>query len=130
MIAKLSPKVYTECTEVMFGIILLVVIALGFGYFATQNTLIIPIILFGYTIWEVPLYVGIGIAFLLGLFLFWLISLVDTVGFAMKLRGKENTIKDTKKNVQDLTRRVNELEIENARLKGELKKESKDPNSL
>ena len=114
----------------MFGIILLVVAALGFGYFATQNTLIIPIILFGYHIWDVPLYIVIGVAFLFGIFLFWLISLVDSIGFVMKLRGKENTIKDSKKNVQDLTRRINELEIENARLKGELKKESKDPNSL
>lgn len=114
----------------MFGIILLVVTALGFGYFATQNTLSIPIVLTGYNIGDIPLYVVIGVSFLLGLFLFWLISLVDSVGFAMKLRGKENTIKDTKKNIQDLTRRINELEIENAQLKGELKKESKNPNSL
>lgn len=112
----------------MFALILLVILALAFGYFATQNTLNIPITLASYTFSGVPLYIVLGITLLIGLLFSWFVSLLDSFSVAMKLRGKDSTIKDSNKTIQDLTKRVNELEIENAKLKGS--KEQTDDKSL
>lgn len=114
----------------MFSLILMVAIALGFGYFATQNTIAIPITIGSSTIQGVPLYVVLGIILLIGLFLSWLISLLNSISSTMKLRGKEHTIKDAKQTINELTKQVNELQIENAKFKGELSKDSVDDKSL
>lgn len=114
----------------MFTLILLVIVALGFGYFATQNTLYIPITIANSVIPDVPLYIVLGLTLLLGLSISWIISLLDSFSVAMKLRGKEHTIKDAKHTINDLTKRVNQLEIENAKLKGNVEKEQVDDESL
>ena len=114
----------------MFSLILLVIFAIIFGYFATQNTQTITVTLYNYTISSIPLYIVIGAALLIGLSLSWLISLSGSVSTAMKIRGKESTIKDAKKNIHDLTKQVNQLEIENARLKGKVEEEQVDDESL
>lgn len=108
----------------MFSLILLVVVGLMFGYFATQNTVITPITLAGYPISDTPLYLIIGITLLLGLLLAWIISLSDSIMAALKLRGKEHTIQAAQKTNSALSQKINALEVENARLKGELKKQS------
>lgn len=112
----------------MLTFILLLILALGFGYFATQNTLSIPITLANYTLSNVPLYMVIGVTFLLGLSLSWLNSLLDSFSSAMKLRGKDSAIKGSKRTINDLTKQINQLEIENAKLKG--RKEQEDDDSL
>jgi len=100
----------------MFTLILLVILALGFSYFATENTQLSTITLAGYTLAQIPLYILIGITLLLGLSFSWLLSLLDSLSTSMKLRGKEHDIKDAKQIIHDLTKKVNHLEIENARL--------------
>ncbi len=112
----------------MFTLILFVILALIFGYFASQNTQNITITLANYVITSIPLYIVIGVALLIGLSLSWLYSLLDSFSAAMKLRGKDSTIKDSKRTIHDLTKRVNQLEIENAKLKG--RKEQADDESL
>lgn len=102
----------------MFNFIFLLVLALIFGYFATQNTQNITITVASYTLSSIPLYAVVGITLLIGLSFFWLISLVDSLSSAIKLRGKEHKIKDANKTIQNLNKQIKELEIENARLKG------------
>ncbi len=106
----------------MFTLILLVILGLVFGYFATQNTLHIPITIASYTLRDVPLYAVLGITLLVGFGISWIISLLDSISVALKLRGKESTIKNTKTTVNVLEKRVNELELENAKLKGQLER--------
>ncbi len=106
----------------MFTLILLVLLGLVFGYFATQNTLHIPITAAGYTIKDVPLYIVLGITLLIGFGISWIINILDSIAAAFKLRGKDSTIKNTKATVSALEKRVNELELENAKLKGQLGK--------
>ncbi len=106
----------------MFSLILLVVVGLLFGYFATQNAVHTQVTLAGYPITDTPLYAIIGVALLLGLLLAWIISLSDSIMAALKLRGKEHTIRDAQKTNKELTQKITSLELENARLKGELKK--------
>lgn len=87
-----------------------------FSFFATENTMPATITLAGQTLTQVPLYILIGITLLIGLFLSWVISLLDSLAVSMKLRRREHTIKDAQQTIQDLNKRVNDLEIDNARL--------------
>ena len=114
----------------MFSLIVYLILAIVFGYFATQNTESITLNFASYKIEDIPLYVGLGITLLIGLFFSWLINLIDSFSASMKLMGKDHVIKDDKKMIRELTKKINQLELENAKLTGELKKESKDPNSL
>ena len=102
----------------MFTVILFLILALVFGYFATQNTQHINLTVANYSLSSIPLYAVVGITLLIGLLFSWLVSLMDSFSGAMKLRGKEHKIKDANKTIQDLNKQVKELEIENARLKG------------
>lgn len=114
----------------MFNLILLVAVALGFGYFSTQNTLTTPLIFGSYTSPEIPVYVIVGITLLIGLLLAWIISVLSSLATAINLRDKEKAIKEHEDTIQTLTKRINELQIENANLKGELKSEPLDELTL
>ena len=113
----------------MFTLILLVILALSFSYFATLNTQLAIITIPGYAQLQIPLYIIIGITLLLGLSFSWLVSLLDSLPVIMKLRGKEHDIKDAKATIHDLTHRINKLEIENAKL-SERAGHLKDPESI
>ena len=100
----------------MFTLILLIILALGFSYFATFNTALSIITIPGYTQLEIPLYIILGVTLVLGLCLSWMNGLLESLPVAMKLRGKEHAIKDAKATIHDLTHKINKLEIENAKL--------------
>ncbi len=106
----------------MFTLILLVVLGLVFGYFATQNTQSVPVTLANTTLTDVPLYILLGITLLIGFGISWVINILDSITAAFKLRGKDKTIKNAKATVGELEKRVSELEVENAKLKGQLQK--------
>ncbi len=114
----------------MFTLIVYLILAIVFGYFATQNTGIISLSFASYKIGHIPLYIALGIALLVGLLFSWLSGLIDSLASTMKIRGKEHTIKDDKKIIHELTKKINQLELENAKLSGQIKGEFKDPNSL
>jgi len=114
----------------MFSLIIYLILAIVFGYFATQNTEPISLTIASHKIEHIPLYIALGITLLVGLLFSWLNSLFDSFAATMKIRGKEHTIKDDKKIIHELTKKINQLGLENAKLTGELKTESKDPNSL
>ena len=115
----------------VFSLILLIIFAIGFGYFATFNSLTVPV-MFGtyYTLPGVPLYGVIGVSLLVGLLLSWFISLVASLGTSFTLRKRERELNDKKASIHTLTKQVNKLEIENSNLKGELKNEPFDDGSL
>lgn len=114
----------------MFSLIVYLILAIVFGYFATQNTSLISLTFGSYKIEGIPLYVALVATLLIGLLFSWLNNLLDSFISIMKIKGKENIIKDDKKIIRELTKKINQLELENAKLTGELKRESKDPNSL
>ncbi len=109
----------------MFTFILYIILALVFGYFATQNTETISINLLGSRLSDIPLYAILGVTLVIGLAFSWFISLFGTLGAMMKLRGKENVIKDSKLAIKDLEKRINQLELQNAKLTGELNAQSR-----
>ena len=114
----------------MFNLIVYVILAIVFAYFSTQNTNPISLTLATYKIENIPIYIVLGVTLLIGLLFSWLHGLVGGFTSSMKIIGKENIIKDERKAIHELTKKVNELQLENARLTGALKSESKDPNSI
>ncbi len=103
----------------MLALIVLIVFGIGVAFFATQNTQMISVTLANYSLTGIPLYFIVLGSLLLGFVVSWLISLVDVISSALKIHGKENTIKGANKQISELTREVHQLELENERLKAE-----------
>ncbi len=103
----------------MFTLIVLVVFGIGVAFFATQNTQTISIALANYSLTGIPLYLIVLGSLLLGFVVSWITNLIDVISSALKIHGKESTIKDANKQISELTKRVHQLELENERLKAE-----------
>jgi cell shape-determining protein MreC len=107
----------------MFSVILLVIIAIAFGFFSTQNSIPIPVTFGDLVVSDVPLYIVLGVTLLIGLLFSWVISLANSMLFSMNLRKKDHTITDVTKDNEKLNQRLIDLEMENTRLRAELNKE-------
>lgn len=118
--------------EDMFALILLIIFGLGVAFFATQNTGLVHIVIANYLITGVPLYIIVVGSLLLGVFISWLVSLVDWLSSTIALRWKDAQTNRSDKRMQELQQQVYDLEVENARLKGEketeeIQHEEKEP---
>ena len=111
-------------------IIFAVIVGLGIGYFATQNTNLISLHLGPYITPEVPLYFVLIGTLLLGLLLSWIFSLVNSLSSKMALHGKENEIKADEKTIAELTKEIHQLELDNTRLKEKSGEGENDDKSL
>lgn len=89
------------------------------AYFATQNTGPVTLHFLNYTFPGIPTYFVVVGALVIGLFLSWIISGVNSIGTGFAMRGKESKIKDYKKENADLTKRIHQLELENTKLSAE-----------
>ena len=103
----------------MLTLILLMLFGLAVAFFAGQNTSLVSIELANYRVAGIPLYVVIVGSLLLGFFISWIVSLIDGAFTLFAMRGKDSAIRNTKRRADSLENRVHELEIENARLRGE-----------
>ncbi|MFA6013214.1 MAG: lipopolysaccharide assembly protein LapA domain-containing protein [Desulfobacteraceae bacterium] len=113
----------------MFTFILYFILALTFGYFATQNTQSISIVLFNQSLPDIPLFIVLGATLLTGIIFSWIVSLFNSLASALTLRGKERTIKEANSAINDLTKQVNQLESENDKLKKQIQKEHENPSN-
>ncbi len=114
----------------MFNLIILTILAILFGYFATQNTSTVTLVFDVFTLSDVPLYLIIGTSLLFGLALSWLINLVNMIIINIKLKGIRGVVKQSKLTIHELSKKVNSLELENARLNGKLEKDVLQENSI
>ncbi|CAN5122113.1 hypothetical protein BH11PAT1_BH11PAT1_2240 [soil metagenome] len=110
-------------------LILAVIFALGIAYFATQNTAGVSIYIAQYFIPGVPLYMVMVVSLLVGMFMAWVAGLLDNIGSMFAIRGKDSRIRQTQLSVNRLEEKVHELEVENARLRGETQTEKAVHNS-
>lgn len=115
--------------EYMATLIVTVLLGLVIAYFATQNTGVISLSFLDYILPNIPIYVVVVGALLVGLFLSWIISLVHDITTSFALRGKESKIKDYKKENAELLRTIHQLELENTKLKAQTD-EPNDDKSL
>ena len=103
----------------MMTLIIAVIFGLAVALFATQNTNGVNITIAQYAFRDIPLYIIVIASLLLGLFVSWIINLAEGISSALTIHGKNNAINNAQKDLVNLQGRVHELEIENARLKGE-----------
>ncbi len=102
----------------MLALIILIVFGLGTAYFATQNTGVVHITIGNYLIQRIPIYVIVVGSILLGIFISWLISIVDSISSRITIYGKDSAIKEAYKTIETLKEENHNLEVENARLRG------------
>lgn len=100
-------------------LILAVIFALGIAYFATQNTAGVTIRLAQTVFPGIPLYMVMIVSMLVGMLMAWVVSLIDNVGSLFVLRGKDARIRHAQNTVHQLETRLQDLEVENAKLRGE-----------
>lgn len=111
-------------------IILAVIVGLGIGYFATQNTVLVSLHFGSFVLTNVPLYLVVVGTLLLGLLLAWVFYLIHSFSSSITLHGKESKIKEANKTITDLTKEIHKVELENARLKEKVGEEDLDEKSL
>jgi uncharacterized integral membrane protein len=108
---------------------LLLIILLLFGlltaFFAGQNTSPVTVFFADYQLAEIPLYVVIIGAMVIGFFVSWLVSLRDTLFTTFALRGKESVIRNARKRIMQLNEKVRTLELENAKLAAQKPRENR-----
>ncbi len=103
----------------MFALILLIIFSIGVGLFSTQNTVSVPLTIVNSKFPAVPLYLIVLGALLLGIFVSWFISLIDSFFSTMTLMGKNSALKSAQQTIRDLRNENHRLEVKNAELRGE-----------
>lgn len=102
----------------MLELIISIIFGIAIAFFAIQNGGLVAIHLSSYTIPGVPLYLVVLGSVLLTLIFSWIIFLVNSVGTAFTIHGKNSSLKTELKENRDLRKKIQQLEVENARLKG------------
>jgi uncharacterized protein HemY len=101
----------------MLVLLLLVIFGLGMSYFATQNTGLVHVVFGSYLVQGIPLYIIVIGALILGIFISWLINIVESLSSTITIHGKVSQIKKANEVINKLQLQVHEVELENARLK-------------
>lgn len=103
----------------MFTLILGIIFGLLFAYFATLNTQGVTLRVADLALTNVPLYlIALG-SLLIGFLISGLFNLLESISASFALRGKDSQIKHTEQQVQEISQKMHDLEIENAKLRGE-----------
>lgn len=103
----------------MLFLLMTVVIGIGFAFFAVQNTATAPVQIANYSFNNVPLYVVVLGSMLLGLLISSLLRLIDWAATGLTLHDKDSQIRKNEDVVEKLQQRVQDLQLENSRLRGE-----------
>ncbi len=113
----------------MITLILIVISASLFGYFSTQNTTDVTIHFLTYSSRSLPLYFVILVSIGLGLLIAMFINFLRWFSTKRKLGKKDRDLKKTESEVNELTKTVHKLELQNTKLEAELGK-SGDEDSI
>lgn len=103
----------------MIQIILAILLILLGAYFASQNTALVALTFATFTSASTPLYVVVIGSLLLGLVIGWVMQLILRFSSTRTIHGKDKELKDLKKTVTDLTKKIHTLELQNAELRGD-----------
>ncbi len=111
----------------MLTLFFTLIVGLALAFFATQNAHGVSIRFIDYEFFSVPLYIVVLSSMLLGIFVSWLISLIGSISSSLTIHNKNTVIDSARKSISDLEQKIHDLELENARLKGERHEEIAPP---
>ena len=103
----------------MINLILTVALGIVFAFIATQNTAGVNFQLFNFSLLNIPLYLLLLGSLLIGLIVAGFISAIDSLFSFFTIRNREHTIDSANSEIQSLNQRIYDLEVENAKLKGQ-----------
>lgn len=109
----------------MIRILILLVFALVFAYFASQNSVAVRVQLFSYSFKEIPLYVVIIASVSVGFLVGFLLNLVSKFFLYREISNKKKQLEEAREHTLELTKRVHQFELEKQELKADV-----DENSL
>lgn len=102
----------------MATLIITVLLGLMLAFFAVANTQAVSINIGG-NLFSAPVFMLVIVSVLIGLLISAVISAIDSISSSWALHSKDSKIKQKEQTVESLSTKVHDLEIENARLKGE-----------
>jgi len=114
----------------MLAIIFMLIFGSLVAYLALQNTSYVTLTIFSYTFSDIPLFSVIIGSVLVGALMVYIIHLVNSISTAFTIHGKNKKIKESEKNVTELTKNVHQLELENEALKQDSPSVVTDDKSL
>jgi len=109
---------------------ILIVFSLGMAFFATQNQGIIHLTIANFYSAGIPVYAIVIGSMLLGIFISWLISLVNSFTSSFRMRKIHTEIRNANRTIDELSKKNAQLVKENTHLKGEKEEQVKDEDTL
>jgi putative membrane protein len=100
----------------MSTLIVIVILGIGFAYFATQNTSSVVVNALSNS-FALPVYALVLGSILLGLLVSAIIYAFDNVATLFDLHSKDTKIAQKQQTVEELSKKVRDLEMENTKLK-------------
>jgi hypothetical protein len=101
----------------MLVLLVAILYGLAFAFFATQNTLPTTLRLGDYLFTGIPLYLVVLGSLLLGTLLALVINLIESIPNSFALWSKDHKIDAADRTIEDRDRRIQELQMENIRLR-------------
>jgi len=114
----------------MIALVFIVIVGIIFAYFATLNTVLVSLNLGFYYLSSIPLYLVVLIPLAIGMIIGSFIYLAKSFSSGLTISGKEHNLKDARKEINELTKRIHQLELENTKLKAESNQEVIDDSSI
>ncbi len=114
----------------MISLIFLLIFGAGVAFLSLQNTAPITLTILHFSFKGVPLYYVIIGAMLIGIVLSFLVNIVDSVSHLFILNSKNSKIKAEEKEMIEMTKKIHQLQLENAVLKKDNNPGKEDKKSL
>ncbi|HSX19118.1 MAG TPA: LapA family protein [Candidatus Saccharimonadales bacterium] len=102
----------------MIALTLALLIGIVFSFFAIQNNQPVSLQIQNFTFTDIPLYLVTLASMLVGIVLSLIVTFADSISHAIGDFGKDREIKNASHSLEKLENKVHNLEVENARLKG------------
>ena len=113
----------------MLTLFLAIVISIIFSIFATQNTGLVTLYFYNFSIPNIPIYLVILASVLTALVSSLVLQVIKNLSSGLQISSQKSKIKDLKRELAEITREHHKLELENTKFKTELG-ESEDENSI
>ena len=109
----------------MLALVVVLLFGILFAVFATQNTTLTTITIANYELSGIPLYIVALGGLLLGVVISTILSFFDAIATFFTLHGKDSAISSHQRTINDLKRKIRDLELDNAKLRGERSNDSR-----
>lgn len=113
----------------MLILFLAIVISIVFSIFATQNTSLITLYFYHFSLPNIPIYIVILASVLSAFVISLIVQLLKNLSSGMTISSQKSRIKVLKREQAEITKELHKMELENAKFKNELG-EPQDENSI